>query len=190
MPICSCIHVCKLPIRLFLLSSLLHHGHFLVFYQTSQLTIKCINKPDPLSFFGSLSRFSLENCLWNGPCIPELHSSWAEFVDTKYVRHLAWSLPLPVGKWPRGSPLPGSPLLPEPSTHIPGGLTLRVLQGCLSLDAFCLTLLVLYPSHQLLCCPCVPSLCHGHPRCPLPSRLPLTSCYNSCSLEGVEAACW
>lgn len=33
------------------LSSLLHHGHFLVFYQIPHLTIKCINKPDLLSFF-------------------------------------------------------------------------------------------------------------------------------------------
>lgn len=45
------------------LSSLLHHGHFLVFYQTPpHLTIKCINKPELLSFFSSLSVFSLENC--------------------------------------------------------------------------------------------------------------------------------
>lgn len=38
-------YVCYKPETSFL-SSLLHHGHFLVFYQTPHLTIKCVNKSD------------------------------------------------------------------------------------------------------------------------------------------------
>lgn len=38
----------------------------------------------------------------------------------------------------KGNPLQRLPLLLQPSTHGPGGLTLRVLWGCLRFDVCCL----------------------------------------------------
>lgn len=71
-------YVCYKPETSFL-SSLLHHGHFLVFYQTPHLTIKCVNKSDFLSLFwqggrwsGAVYRFGSYRVIRNSPRLTQL----------------------------------------------------------------------------------------------------------------------
>lgn len=87
MPICSCIHVCKLPIWLFIFKFLVTPWSFSSFLPDSPSHNKMHQQAWLAVILSSLSRFSLENSAAGVlHCHPALRSSWAERLESQRNR--------------------------------------------------------------------------------------------------------